>query len=406
MQVNFKKHFGPGAMVAAAFIGPGTVTTATLAGANYGYVLLWAIVFSIVATFILQEMAARLGLVGQMGLGEAIRRKANLSWSRFAATALVIGAIWIGNAAYEAGNLTGAVLGFSPHVASTTSGFNPLLWIIAALAIALLFYGKYQVIERVLVALVSVMGFIFIVTAFLVKPDLSEIISGIFRPALPPASTLVVVGLIGTTVVPYNLFLHASAVQKKWTGAAYLKVCRRDTLLSVVVGGLITIAIVVSSASAIHGKGLDVQSAADLSIQLKPLLGSWAEPFLAAGFLAAGLTSAITAPLAASFATCGIMGWSSDMQSVRFRLVWIFVIVAGVVSSSIGLKPIMIILFAQVANGLLLPVIALFLLWIMNDRTIMGAHSNTKWSNLAGIFVVLLSVGLGIKSVLSAFHWI
>ncbi|MCG8576105.1 MAG: divalent metal cation transporter, partial [Flavobacteriales bacterium] len=106
------KHIGPGAMVAAAFIGPGTITTATLAGASYGYTLLWAILFSVLATIVLQEMASRLGVIGRKGLGEAIRAKLNGKLSFYLAATLVISAIFIGNAAYESGNISGAVLGF------------------------------------------------------------------------------------------------------------------------------------------------------------------------------------------------------------------------------------------------------------------------------------------------------
>ena len=122
-------------MIAAAFIGPGTVTTASLAGASYGTTLLWAILFSIAATVILQEMTVRLGVIGRLGLGEAIRKKFTTSWIRIIVSILIIGAILIGNAAYEAGNITGAVLGFEHY--SITLGnrnFNPAILILGAIA--------------------------------------------------------------------------------------------------------------------------------------------------------------------------------------------------------------------------------------------------------------------------------
>ncbi len=403
MTKRIKGRFGPGAMVAAAFIGPGTVTTATLAGARYGYLLLWAILFSIVATFVLQEMAARLGIVGRMGLGEAVRAKAKSASQKVLASFLIISAIWIGNAAYEAGNLTGAALGFS---GSTLGSFNPVLMFIALVAAVVLYIGRYPLIEKVLVGLVSIMGLVFLITALLVKPDIEAILKGIFAPTLPSGASLVVIGLIGTTVVPYNLFLHASAVNKKWQGDQFLGVARRDALVSIAMGGIITMAIVISSAVALHGKEIEVSSSAELALQLRPLLGDWAETFLAIGFLAAGFSSAITAPLAASFATCGILGWPADMKSKRFRAVWMVVMAAGILFSSIGFKPILLILFAQVANGLLLPVIALFLLWIMNDKKIMRQYVNTRWFNLIAMAVVIVTIGLGFKSILSAIQWI
>ena len=394
------KTIGPGAMVAAAFIGPGTVTTATIAGSSYGYTLLWAIVFSVFATYILQEMAARLGLMGGMGIGQAIRSKIKNPSLKLCASALVIGAILIGNAAYEAGNMTGAVLGFNDWTAAWA--INPLLLLIGLIAFCLLFSGQYQLIERFLVILVGLMGFVFIIALIAVQPDCMQILKGMFVPAVPDGALLMVVGLIGTTVVPYNLFLHASAVQERWSGEKDLAKSRWDTLFSVILGGIITMAILITAAVAFEGLDKEVKSAADLAEGLIPLLGDWSALFLAFGFLAAGLSSAITAPLAAAFATSEILGWKKDLKGRYFRMVWMGVLLVGMVFSSLGFRPTLVILFAQVANGLLLPVIALFLLWIMNDKAIMGKYANSTLVNLMGLLIIGLTIILGLKGILSA----
>ena len=390
------KQIGPGAMVAAAFIGPGTVTTATVAGASYGYTLLWAVVFSVLATMILQEMSARLGLVSQMGVGDALRYKAQAAWIRTLIFVLVISAILIGNAAYEAGNISGAVLGFDqlPKI----SGVNPLVWVIGLLAFALLYTGKYIWIERTLISLVALMGFVFILSAILLKPSLHQIFSGLFALKLPENAGLLVMGLIGTTVVPYNLFLHASAVKQKWSGAEYLSTVRWDTILSVALGGLITLCILITAAAAFGGQK-EISNLADLGPQLRPILGAWSVDFIAFGFLAAGLTSAITAPLAAAFATSEILGWKKGMKARSFRGVWCFVLGCGVIFSSLGLKPTNVILFAQIANGLLLPIIAIFLVWVMNDDRLLKGYRNYRWQNLIGILVILVTLGLGLKGI-------
>lgn len=396
------KSIGPGAIVAAAFIGPGTITTATLSGAGYGYALLWAIGFSVLATFVLQEMSARLGLVGRLGLGEAIREKVQTRILKLVASVLVIGAVLIGNAAYEAGNITGAVLGFDRFFEDYP--LNPLVFLIGVVAFLLLYSGRYKLIEQSLVVIVGLMSTIFLISAVLLRPDIAGIIKGLFVPSLPGESLLLVIGLIGTTVVPYNLFLHASAVKQKWSGEQYLSASRSDTLIAILVGGLITMCVVVTSAAAFHGTGKIVDSAGDLSSQLRPILGGGSEIVIALGFMAAGLSSAITAPLAAAFATSGILGWKEGMNGKRFKMVWIFVLLVGLVFSSVGFKPITVILFAQVANGLLLPIIALFLLWIMNDKTIMGRHANSTIVNVLAILVVGLTIVLGAKSILSALN--
>jgi len=148
------------------------------------------------------------------------------------------------------------------------------------------------------------------------------------------------------------------------------------------------------------GTGTGITSGADLARQLEPLAGRWAKYIISIGLFAAGISSAITAPVAAAYATAGIMGWKRDLRSWRFRMVWMFILLAGVTFSMLGFRPVEAILFAQVANGILLPVIAVYLLVVMNSRKIMGDNVNTLLSNILGGIVVLTAMGLGIRSIL------
>jgi Mn2+/Fe2+ NRAMP family transporter len=375
-------RIGPGAVVAAAFIGPGTVTTATVAGARYGYTLMWALVFAVLATLVLQEMAARLGVVGGMGLGEAMRRRFRGRVTRVASAALVIGAILIGNAAYETGNLLGGALGLGGLLGGSGRLWGPAL---GALAFALLWTGRYRWVERFLVVLVAVMGIVFLTTA---------------RGLVDRAAMLTALGLVGTTVVPYNLFLHASAAHERWKGEANLPLARADTAVSVTFGGLISIAVLVTAATLPAVSR--VANAGDMAMALEPLLGRWAGVFFACGLLAAGLSSAITAPLAAAYATCGVLGWETDLRSTRARAIWVPVLAAGVLFSLLAVRPVPAILFAQAANGLLLPIVAGFLLYVVNDRSLLGARTNGLTSNLLGWTAVLIAALLGIRSLARA----
>lgn len=396
---------GPGWLVAAAFIGPGTVTTATLAGAGFGTALLWALLFSTLATMAFQEMAARLGLVTGLGLGEAVRRRFE-GPARLLAVGLVIAAIAGGNAAYETGNLLGGALGLQGAV-----GGDVRLWALAigSAAGALLWTGSYRLLARVMVAMVGVMSVAFLATAVRVLPSAGELFAGLFVPALPDGSLLVVVGLVGTTVVPYNLFLHASTVRERWDGEAHLPAARRDLVLSIGVGGVVSMAVLVTAAGTLHagaaggagaGAGSQVASAADMARSLEPLLGSWARAVFAVGLFSAGMTSAITAPLAAAYATAGALGWSRDLRDRRLRAVWGGVLGTGVVLALTGLQPVPAILFAQAANGVLLPAVALFLLIAVNDRRWMGARANGPLSNAVGLIVVLIAAALGLRALI------
>ena len=352
---NWFKNIGPGPLVAAAFIGPGTVTLCTIAGVHFGFVLLWAMVLSIIATVTLQEMSARLGIITQKGLSEVIRTEIKNPIFRKIIIILVLSAIVIGNAAYEAGNISGSVLGLETVLKNHSLEIGSLRLNVFSLVIGLvgfllLYVGNYKLLEKVLIALVTVMSIAFLITAILTKPDLSEIIKGIFIPKTPKGSLLTIVGLIGTTVVPYNLFLHASLVKEKWGRQSDLKYARKDTVIAVVLGGLVSMCIIISAAAIQHQ---EVNSAADLALGLEPLFGSYAKYFLAIGLFAAGITSTITAALAAAYVATGCLGWKTELKSAKFRAVWMFILFLGVLLSSLGIKPIEIIKFAQAANGML-----------------------------------------------------
>ena len=392
--------FGPGILVAAAFIGPGTITTASIAGAQFGFALLWALAFSVAATILLQEMAARLALVTRRGLSETLRATYHDSWLGAVAVMLVVGAVGVGNAAYQTGNITGAALGLA-----SISGIGLNWWalLVGLLAGGLLASGTYRLIEKLLIGLVLLMSVVFLLTLAMVRPSISGMLEGLLVPSLPAGSLLTVMALIGTTVVPYNLFLHASAVQEKWSADVDVKTAlhqsRVDTSLSIGLGGIITLAVLSTSAAAFFGSGIEF-SAVNMSRQLEPLLGKSAGFFFAAGLFAAGLSSAVTAPLAAAYAVCGVMGWPRNLRGKRFRQVWVVVLVSGTAFSVAGIKPLAAILFAQAANGFLLPFCAVFLLLVMNRKDVLGAYVNRHWVNGLGGIVVLVTFALGLLKIL------
>ncbi|XOV80554.1 MAG: Nramp family divalent metal transporter [Aestuariibacter sp.] len=387
------RKLGPGFLVAAAFIGPGTVTTATIAGAHFGYSLLWALVFSIAATLILQSMAARLGVVTGLGLSENLRSNLPSGIPRVLMMILVILGIGVGNAAYEAGNLTGAAIGMHNIFGGDTHLWAGALGIIA---LVLMLVGNLPFLTMILISLVFLMSLVFLVTLFVASPDWSAIATNILLPSLPEASVLTAIALVGTTVVPYNLFLHASLAAHFCTNddaPKRLKAISKDSAIAITVGGLITLAVISTSAATFFASGLS-PTIENIAQQLTPLLGDFAPLFFALGLFSAGLTSAITAPLAASFAISGVMGWSTKPNNPRFKAVWLIILSMGTALCFLQIKPLEIIVLAQVANGILLPVLAGFLLWVVNSSVIMGAHINNWWQNIAGAVVILLVLAL------------
>ena len=397
------KNIGPGTVIAAAFIGPGTITMCSIAGAKYGLDLMWALLFSLLVTTILQLTAAKIGLITQKGLSANLLESFDSQTFKYLAIALVLSAILVGNTAYQAGNISGGVLGVSSifgQLSYSFTGFNINFYsiLVGLLAFVILFTGNRRFIERVLIGLVLIMSLAFLTSAIIVQPDFVLIIKGLFIPKFPEGSLLVIIGLIGTTVVPYNIFLHASLVRDKWDSVSDLKFVKIDTLLAVVLGGIISLSVMIT-ASAIGD--VNIQSASDLALGIEPLFGGFSKLIISLGLFAAGLTSSVTAPLAAAYVTCGCMGWEANIRSKKFRGIWLVVLFLGVIFSSLDFSSIEIIKFAQVANGILLPVIAVFLLIVANNARLLNNQVNGYFLNLITIIIILFTMFIGIKSVLS-----
>ena len=396
----FKKYFGPSTLVTAAFIGPGTLTVCTISGANFGYSLLWVLLFATIATIVLQEMTARLGLITQSGLGEAIRSNIKNLFAKITAIVLVFTAIIIGNAAYEAGNISGAVMG----IKGVSGDALPWAIVIGITSFAILFTGRFKLIEQILISLVILMSIVFLATAIVVKPAVGEIFSGLFIPSFTNTNQLAILGLIGTTIVPYNLFLHASSVSQKWKKPDELGNLQKENAVAIGLGGLISMAIVITSAATITGMG--VSGINEMATQLEPLLGSWSKYFLATGLFAAGISSSITAPLAAAYTARGIFGWKGEASDLRFRAVWIFILLVGTMFSMIGYKPIQVIQVAQIANGILLPIIVFFLIYLCNKKSLLGTYINKPWQNGLAMLVILVSLIVSFRSLNSVFGFL
>ena len=381
-------------ILSAAFIGPGTITTAAKAGANFQFDLLWALVFSTFACLVLQEAAARLSIVSNKSLGSAIAEtfgKVKGGWMVFL---LIIGAIIIGSAAYQTGNLLGAAEGIL-LISNISSG--PVIFILAIIAGIALLFPSLQILARSLGFLVVLMGFAFITTALLIKPDVSDLISGSFIPQMPEGSGLLILGLIGTTVVPYNIFLGSGLTDKTQT----IKEMRFGISIAILLGGITSMAVLIVG-SAISGEFSYVA----LGQTLGNKLGSWAVWFFGFGLFAAGFSSSITAPLASAITARDLFQhknakkWAQN--GIYFKMIWGLVLVTGLAFGLAGFKPIPAIIAAQALNGLILPFISIFLWFAINNTSLMAQNTNSKFQNILFGSIVWVSLVLGLWNVLKA----
>lgn len=368
----------------AAFIGPGTVTSCVKAGHGYGVALAWALTFSVLACAALQIAAARVSAASGLELAQAVRVRFQNPILRRAACVLVFLAIGCGCAAYQAGNVLGALAG----LALLLPGVPP--WILVAAigvgAFVLLFGGAGRRVKNALSGLVFVMGVTFLATAFRSEVPLRDILAGSFVPAMPEGSLSLVLALVGTTVVPYNLFLGSSLAIGKDVRQA-----RFGIAIAVAIGGIISLAIVVAG-TAVEGT-FSFPAIADA---LGARLGSWARPMFAIGLFAAGFTSAVTAPLAAALTIDALLRplrAPRDESTTRFRATWMIVLGIGLVFGFLNQSPIRVILLAQAANGLLLPISAALLYLMVRDRSLVPKDDQPRG---IGDLVLLLSVAVTI----------
>ena len=295
--------------------------------------------------------------------------------------------------------MSGAALGLEAiNGGPLRFGIAPVIITIAVFASAMLIFTKPKWIENILIALVLLMSAAFLMTFLLIKPDLSAVLRG-FVPMIPDGGLMTAIALIGTTIVPYNLFLHAASVRERWD-AEHMQEAQLDTTISIGIGGLISMTILATAAASLFGSNETIENAVDMARQLTPLFGSMATFTLGAGLFAAGLTSAITAPLATGYIVQEI--FKSSRSRKPFQIGALIVIISGTVAALSGYQPVELIFIAQIANGLLLPIVALFLLKLANDKNLLGQHANGLKANILGAAILLVTSGLGFRLIARA----
>lgn len=351
-------------LIAAAFIGPGTVTTAAKAGSQGGWYYVPYVLLAAGAGFLLMEMVARITLVSERSLGQILGEGGK--WLAY----VCFGAVLLGCMAYQAGNLLGALSGV--QLLAPVNRYWVLL--LGGFAVAVLWKGDTKIIARALSGIVVVMGLIFVIAAALL------LFAGTSLTGGGEVATATVIGLVGTTIVPYNFFLAAGLSKGQKLGEMRLGMAG-----SFVVGAIITLSIVLVSSVA-----TSFTSFADLARTLDAALGGWSKAVLGFGLFAAGFSSAVTAPLAAALAGRELLGTRADSMtntSIAFRSIWGGVLAVGLLVACLELDIIAVILAAQVANGLLLPFIAIIVLALANNRALLGEHVNAPWQNVLGLSV-------------------
>lgn len=393
-------------VISAAFIGPGTVTTATKAGASFEFSLLWALAFSTFACLLLQEASARLAITSGMNLGQAIAKHFEGKPSHTFVLILVIGAIIVGCAAYETGNILGAVEGLVLVMGITKQNlvlakriFVAAIGLFAVIALNL---PTLRSIARFMGIIVMLMGLAFFSTAIYLQPPFGEILKGTFVPTIPQGTGagVLILGLIGTTVVPYDIFLGSGVLDKKQE----IKEMRFGLSVAIILGGIISMAVL--TVGTIVTKEFSYEALAEA---LSASIGGWAVYIFGFGMFAAGFSSAITAPLASAITAKSLFEKNNPVkwrtQSFYFKAVWAVVLIVGLAFGLAQVQPIPAIILAQALNGLILPFISIFLIFVINDPKLVDKEGINSWlSNVLMGIVVWITLILGLMNLMKALY--
>ena len=394
------KDMGPAAIVTSAFIGPGTITTTTLAGVNYKYELLWAILFSGISLLILMEMSQRIGIMSNHDIAEAsIASFNNSKVANVIIKGLIIITLFATAFGFEAGNLIGGSLGLA-------DAFNLPQWVAAVILGGVAFYavvvGTAKTLETLMSVFVGVMGFIFVLTMVLVRPNIGEVLTGFIPTSIPEGAGVNIIALIGTTLIGINLLMQAVTTAEKWQGEEHLKAATFDTNFNVGIGIIITAAIIITSGTVLYGTGTVVDSPLVFSQMLEPVLGDFARIIGNLGIAAAGLSSAIATPLILKVVLTRLFKW--DGNDIKARIAGGTAVVFGTVFAALGTSPTQIIIFASAFSGLFLPIVAILIMIAANNKKLLGKYSNSLVQNILGGVATLITIGLGVNSLLNFFE--
>jgi NRAMP (natural resistance-associated macrophage protein)-like metal ion transporter len=394
----FLAVLGPGIITANVDNDPGGILTYSQAGAKFGYGLLWTIIPTLIALIVVQEMAARMGAITGKGLSDLIREEFGLRATFF--TMIVFGLADLGTIAAEfAGVASGmSLFGVSKYVRVPVAAV--LVW-------ALIVFGSYQPVERLLLVF-SVIYLAYPISAFMARPDWSVVLHQSVVPGRFHSSEyfVMVVGLIGTTITPWmQFYLQASIVEKGVTEKEY-RLSRWDVIAGCFMTQIVTFFIVVACGATLYVNGIhNIEDAAEAALALKPFAGQFASVLFGVGLVNAGLLSAAILPLATTYNICEGLGFESGINSrlseaPTFYSIYTLLVIfgAGVVLIP-GMPLIRLILLSQVANGVLLPFILFYMLKLVNRHDLMGRHTNSRIANVIAISTSIIMVILTVAMV-------
>lgn len=390
----FLAVLGPGIITGSVDNDAGGITTYSVAGAMYGYNMLWTLIPAFIVLMVIQEMNARMGIVTGKGLADLIRENAGVKITFFIFVGLLIADI--GNTTTEFAGVAGSleIFGVSKYITVP---------IVAVAVWFLVVKGNYKFAERIFL-IFSVSLLVYIVSAIMGHPHWGEIGHAIVKPQLPldEKSIALTIGIIGTTIAPWMQFYMQSSVIEKGLKMKNYKYSLIDIVVGCIATVVVAFFIMVACGSTLHPNGVQINEAKDAAMALKPLAGDFASEVFAFGLFVASIFSATILPLATAFYVCEAFGFEAGIDKKWDEAREFYILYTGIliISAGIILLPnaplILISLWSQVANGLLLPIVLVCMMLIVNNKRIMGRYVNKPAANVVGWGAVVLLIALSV----------
>jgi NRAMP (natural resistance-associated macrophage protein)-like metal ion transporter len=394
----FLAVLGPGIITGSVDNDAGGITTYSLAGAMYGYKLIWTLIPAFIALVVIQEMNARMGIVTGKGLADLIRENAGVKTTFLIFIGVLVANI--GNTATEFAGIAGSleVFGISKYISVPLSAI--VVWFIVV-------RGTYKSVEKIFL-IFSLFLFVYVISALLGKPQWEEIGQSIVKPHVEFEFSYVtmVIGLIGTTICPWMMFYLQSSVIEKGLKPDNYKYSLWDVVIGSIITVMIAFFIIVACAATLHINGIEINEAKDAALALEPLAGSFAAMLFAFGLFIASIFSACILPIATAFSVCEAFGFEAGVDkslkdAPEYYTIFTLILLVGMAIILFPNAPlIQITLWAQVANGILLPIILFYIMRMINNKEIMGDYTNKAFHNLVGWSTALVLIILSVVLVL------
>jgi Mn2+/Fe2+ NRAMP family transporter len=383
---------GPGIITGSVDNDAGGITTYSVAGAIYGYGLIWTLIPSFIVLIVIQEMNARMGIVTGKGLADLIRENAGIRITFFIFIGLLLSGI--GNTTTEFAGVAGSMEVFGVNKYISVPVVAILVWILVV-------KGTYKIAERIFL-IFSVSLLTYVVSAIMGKPDWKEIGTAIIHPHVEVStrSMSMVIALVGTTIAPWMQFYMQSSVIEKGLKMKNYKYTLADIVVGCIVTVVVAFFIMVACASTLHPNGIEINAAKDAALSLRPLAGNLASQVFAFGLFIASIFSATILPLATAFFVCEAFGFEAGLdkkwdEAKEFYILYTGILIVSAIIILIPNAPLIpISIWSQVINGILLPVVLLCMMLLINKKKIMGAYVNKSATNIIGWSAVVILVGL------------